>query len=187
MKRINLLKMVFPSIHPTSISLFYLNQSNFFLAIIFSIKRFFPKKKSQNQDEATASYSPVLFLKAGFHWRWCQNQSLNQKGTTWRSSLWKQSSDSSYDCVAYNLMKTRLSESQAEAEEQNQSFPFCFWARLTKQPTVHKATTGFPTKWSPWNECENSVLMTRQYPDLGSAGFWLVENLLHVSTFREYR
>ena len=39
---------------------------------------------------------------------------------------WKQFSDSSYDCVAYDLVKNRLSESQAEAEEQNQSFPFCF-------------------------------------------------------------
>ena len=28
--------------------------------------------------------------------------------------------------------------------------------------------------------------MTRHYPDLGSAGFWFVENLLHTSTFREY-
>ena len=59
---------------------------------------------------------------------------------------WKQISDSSYDCVAYDLVKNRLSESQAEAEEQNQSFPFCFWVHLTKQPTMHKATTGFPAK-----------------------------------------
>ena len=66
----NLIKMLFLSIHP---------------GIIFSIKHFFPEK-GQNQDEATASYSPVLFLKAGFHWRWCQSQSLNQKGTTGRSS-----------------------------------------------------------------------------------------------------
>ena len=29
------------------------------------------------------------------------------------------------------------------------------------------------------NHCRNSILMTRHYPDLGSAGFWLVENLLH--------
>ena len=57
---------------------------------------------------------------------------------------WKQFSDSSYDCVAYDLVKNRLSESQAEAEEQNQSFPFCLWVHLTKQPTMHKATTGFP-------------------------------------------
>ena len=57
---------------------------------------------------------------------------------------WKQFSDSSYDCVAYDLVKNRLSESQAEAEEQNQSFPFCFWVHLTKQPTMHKASTGFP-------------------------------------------
>ena len=99
----------------------------------------------------------------------------------------KQSSDSSYDCVAYDLVKNRLSESQAEAEEQNQSFPFCFWGPFTKQPTMHKATTGFLAKWSLWNECENSVLMTRHYPDLGSAGFWLVENLLHGPTFIEYR
>ena len=51
---------------------------------------------------------------------------------------------------------------------------------------MHEATTSFHSKGSLWNECENSVLMTRHYPDLGSADFWLVENLLHTSTFREY-
>ena len=54
MKRINLIKMLFPSIHPPYISWFYLNQC--FLEIIFSIKRFLKKKKKgQNQD---ASYGP---------------------------------------------------------------------------------------------------------------------------------
>ena len=58
MKRINLIKMLFPSIHPPYIGWLYLSQFNFFLGIIFSIKRFF--KKGQNQDEATASSCLML-------------------------------------------------------------------------------------------------------------------------------
>ena len=35
----------------------------------------------------------------------------------------------------------------------------------------------FPKKWHLRNECRNSILMIRHYPDLGSAS-WLAENLL---------
>ena len=130
-----------------------------------------------------ASYSPVLLLKAGFTSDDVRVRVLIRRvqhddpvKTVFWFLLW----------LCRDLVKTRLSESQAKAEEQNQSFPFCFWVRLTKQPTMHKATTGFPAKWSLWNECENSILMAHHYPDLGSADFWLVKNLLHASTFREY-
>ena len=41
------------------------------------------------------------------------------------------------------------------------SLPFC------------DATTGFPAKWRLRNERRNSILMTRHYPDLGSASDWL--------------
>ena len=44
---------------------------------------------------------------------------------------------------------------------------------LRKQPTFGKATTGFPAKWRLRNEHRNSILMTRHYPDLGSASDWL--------------
>ena len=44
---------------------------------------------------------------------------------------------------------------------------------LRKQPTFGDATTGFPAKWRLWNEYRNSILMTRHYPDLGSASDWL--------------
>ena len=40
---------------------------------------------------------------------------------------------------------------------------------LRKQPTFGDATTGFPHKWHLRNERRNSTLMTRHYPDLGSA------------------
>ena len=39
---------------------------------------------------------------------------------------------------------------------------------LRKQSTFGDATTGFPAKWRLRNECRNSILMTRHYPDLGS-------------------
>ena len=63
-KRINLIKMFFPSIHPPYISWFYLNQSNFFPGIIFSIKRFFQKIQKKKGPKWSpvlphASYSPV--------------------------------------------------------------------------------------------------------------------------------
>ena len=46
---------------------------------------------------------------------------------------------------------------------------------LSKQPTFGDANTGFPTKikWRLRNECRNSKLMTRHYPDLGCACDWL--------------
>ena len=44
---------------------------------------------------------------------------------------------------------------------------------LRKKPTFGDATTGFPAKWRLRNEGRNSLLMTRHYPDLGSASDWL--------------
>ena len=40
------------------------------------------------------------------------------------------------------------------------------------QPDFGDATSGFPAKKCPRNERRNSVLMTRHYPDLGSASDW---------------
>ena len=44
---------------------------------------------------------------------------------------------------------------------------------LRKQPSFRDATTGFPAKWRLRNECRNSILITRHYPDLGIASDWL--------------
>ena len=44
---------------------------------------------------------------------------------------------------------------------------------LRKQPTLGDATTEFPAKWRLRNERRNSPLMTRHFPDLGSASDWL--------------
>ena len=44
---------------------------------------------------------------------------------------------------------------------------------LRKQPTFREATTGLPVKWRLRNERRNSILMTRHFPDLGSASDWL--------------
>ena len=41
-----------------------------------------------------------------------------------------------------------------------------------KQPIFGDATTGFPAKWRLRNEHRNSILMTRHYPNLGSASDW---------------
>ena len=43
---------------------------------------------------------------------------------------------------------------------------------LRKQSTFGDATTGFPVKWRLRSERRNSILMTRHYPDLGSASDW---------------
>ena len=43
---------------------------------------------------------------------------------------------------------------------------------LRKQETFGDATIGFPAKWRLRNERRNSILMTRHYPDLGSASDW---------------
>ena len=39
--------------------------------------------------------------------------------------------------------------------------------------TFYDATNSFPAKWHLRNEPGNSILMTRHYPDLGSASNWL--------------
>ena len=51
---------------------------------------------------------------------------------------------------------------------------------LRKRPIIRDSTTGFPAKWYFRNECRNSLLMKRHYPDLGSASDWScrVGNLL---------
>ena len=51
---------------------------------------------------------------------------------------------------------------------------------LRKQPTFGDATTGLPAKWRLRNERRNSILMTRHYPDLGSASHWL-NQISHVA------
>ena len=71
MKRINLIKMVFPSIHPIYISWFYLNQSNFFQGLFSQLNVSSKKKRPKSRRGNClalphASYSPVLLLKAGF-------------------------------------------------------------------------------------------------------------------------
>ena len=57
------------------------------------------------------------------------------------------------------------------------SHPFCGGkceiVTLRKKPTFRDATTCFPAKWRLRNERRNSILMTRHYPDLGSASDWL--------------
>lgn len=60
MKRINLIKMFFPLIHPY-ISWFYRNQSNFF-SIEHSFEKKTKKTKGQNQDEAIASSCLMLAM-----------------------------------------------------------------------------------------------------------------------------
>ena len=49
-----------------------------------------------------------------------------------------------------------------------------FWLRvnLRKRPTFGDTTTGFPDKWLLRNERRNSMLMTRHYPNLGTASDW---------------
>ena len=52
----------------------------------------------------------------------------------------------------------------------------CYWPkkpRLKKQLTFRDVTGGLPAKWRPRNERRNSTLMTRRYPDVGSASDWL--------------
>ena len=44
------------------------------------------------------------------------------------------------------------------------------WKKSRRFPTP---LTAFPKKWHLRNECRNSILMIRHYPDLGSASDWL--------------
>ena len=53
------------------------------------------------------------------------------------------------------------------------SFNVIIKSILRIQATFRNLTTGFPAKWRLRNERRNSILMTRHYPDLGSASDWL--------------
>ena len=46
-----------------------------------------------------------------------------------------------------------------------------FLARENSRPFLDP-TTGFPVKLRLSNDCSNSILTTRHYPDLGSASDW---------------
>ena len=64
-------------------------------------------------------YSFILHVNIFIYHEEIWSRSPNQKQdlTIW----WKQHSDSAYDSIVYDHVETRLSESQAEAEELNQS------------------------------------------------------------------
>ena len=66
--------------------------------------------------------------------------------------------------------------------KQGQPSVSCEQTSVRTQPTFGDATTGFPAKWRLRNECRNSILMTRHYPDLGSASDWL-NQISHALTF----
>ena len=51
-----------------------------------------------------------------------------------------------------------------------------YWLLIPSNPekkaAFGNATSEFPVKWCPSNECGNSILMMCHYPDLGSASDW---------------
>ena len=53
-----------------------------------------------------------------------------------------------------------------------------------KQTTFCDATNGFPANWRLRNKRRNSILMTRHYPDLGSASDWLKQISLAAPPIR---
>ena len=73
----------------------------------------------------------------------------------------------SFSLIFWTLLDYLISRLRRDKSNQN----VLEWREmfsLRKQPTFSDATTGFPAKWRLRNECRNSVLMTRHYPDLGS-------------------
>ena len=113
---------------------------------------------------------PLMFLKAGFHQRWSQSRSCNQKRraydlvkTAFRFHLRLRCLRSAYD-----LVKTRLSESEAEAEEPNQlqsvgtciviGLPFCFCFQL-RQSGFHQIICGTKATESSVESEENGNVL----------------------------
>ena len=58
------------------------------------------------------------------------------------------------------------------------------WCSLRKQPTFREVATWALAKRRLSNERRNSILMTRLYPDLGSASDWLKEISLAAQPIR---
>ena len=80
-------------------------------------------------------------------------------------------------CIIRPVMGPRLSDSSTRRATIDSLPRLKFLFNLTvhslrTQPTFGNATTGFPAKWRLRNERRNSILMTRHYPDLGSASDW---------------
>ena len=63
-------------------------------------------------------YSFILHLIIFFYHEEIRSRGHNQKQDL--TIYWKQRSDSAYDSIVYDQVKTRLSESQTEAEALNQ-------------------------------------------------------------------
>ena len=76
------------------------------------------KWHARSSRKASEVCTPAKWpIKAGFHQRRSRSRSRNQKGRAIRSSENQTDNDSAYVSVAYDQVKTALSESQAEAEE----------------------------------------------------------------------
>ena len=85
---------------------------------------------------------------------------------------WKKVLGDSWSNVTFSLCITStIQEKLKENLEINQRSlkGLC----LRKQTTFCDATNGFPANWCLRKECRTSILMTRHYPDLGSASIWL--------------
>ena len=88
----------------------------------------------------------------------------------WEDIHW----DNAYTCKLSSFSE----KSQVESEESE----FKLWniTRLRKQLTFCDATTDLQAKRRLRNRRRNSILMTRHYPDLGSASDWL-KKILHAA------
>ena len=81
----------------------------------------------------------------------------------WEDIHW----DNAYTC------KLSLFSEKSQVESEESEFKLWNITRLRKQLTFCDATTDLQAKRRLRNEHRNSILMTRHYPDLGSAFDWL--------------
>ena len=94
----------------------------------------------------------------------------------------------SYSSVGFTLFWSRNSATRNRIHivsislRRNGTETVWSFSSLRKQPIFSDTRTGFPAKWSLRKEGRNSILITRLYPDLGSASDFLyrVGNLLQA-------
>ena len=119
---------------------------------------------------------PRLSVVPKFHWRYRDHFALRPMipflGLMLSRHLWRWNRQRVWAKTQIFVPTDNLNNMFFRFLQREKKFVWSVYWQSEKQPTFHDATTGFPAKWRLSTVCRNSILITRHYPDLGSASDW---------------